>query len=238
MYSELALLWEEWLGVKTNNEKEAIENSVQNKGADEYRKLMSAAFRRAFELLKPGRWMTVEFSNTKASVWNNIQSAMAEAGFIVANVSALDKKKGSFKAVTTPTAVKQDLVISAYKPNGGFEDRFSSEATTEEGVWDFVRTHLMYLPVTKKQAGELIAVPERDPRILFDQMVAFYVRKGYPVLFLARNFNLVYDKDLLNEMACFFCLSKRLSTTKNALLSSVLFRDLFLCQMNPQRLSG
>jgi DNA modification methylase len=181
MYSELALLWEEWLRIKTDNATEAIENSAQKKGPEEYRKLMTSAFKRAYDLLKPGRWMTVEFSNTQASVWNNIQTAMAEAGFIVANVSALDKQKGSFKAVTTPTAVKQDLVISAYKPNGGFEERFTKEAFTEEGVWDFVRTHLKYLPVTKPQGELLQFVPERDPRILFDQMVAYYVRKGYPV---------------------------------------------------------
>lgn len=183
MYSELALLWEEWLGVKTNSEKEAIENSFQNKGVDEYRKLMSAAFERAYKLLKPGRWMTVEFSNTKAAVWNSIQTALTEAGFIVASVSALDKKKGSFKAVTTPTAVKQDLVISAYKPNGGFEERFQNEAQTEEGVWDFVRTHLKYLPITKRDPikNTLIPVTERDPRIIFDQLVAFYVRKGFPI---------------------------------------------------------
>lgn len=82
----------------------------------------------------------------------------------------------------TPTAVKQDLVISAYKPNGGFEDRFQKEATTEEGVWDFVRTHLKYLPVVKRGTStHLIAVTERDPRILYDQVVAYYVRKGYPV---------------------------------------------------------
>ena len=80
-----------------------------------------------------------------------------------------------------PTAVKQDLVISAYKPNGGFEERFHKEAQTEEGVWDFVRTHLKYLPVTKQQGASVQFVPERDPRILFDQMVAYYVRKGYPV---------------------------------------------------------
>lgn len=188
MYSELALLWEEWIGAKTNSEKEAIENDVQNKGSAEYRKLMTASFRRAFDLLKPGRWMTVEFSNTKASVWNSIQSAIAEAGFIVANVSALDKKKGSFKAVTTPTAVTQDLVISAYKPNGGFEERFLKEAQSEEGVWDFVRTHLGYLPVTKLQGGLLQFIPERDPRILFDQMVAFYVRKDYPVPISSQEF--------------------------------------------------
>ena len=48
---------------------------------------------------------------------NSIQEAMQKAGFIIANVAALDKKQGSFKAVTSTTAVKQDLVISAYKPS-------------------------------------------------------------------------------------------------------------------------
>ena len=189
-YSELNTIWENWLKVITNNKPEAIENSVQGKGPNEYRQLMTSCFKEAFRVLKPGRWMTVEFSNTKASVWNNIQAAISEAGFIVANVSALDKKQGSFKAVTTPTAVKQDLIISAYKPNGGFEERFLKEATTEDGVWDFVRTHMKYLPVTKKQAGNMVPVPERDPRILFDQVVAFYVRKGYPVPISSPEFQL------------------------------------------------
>ena len=187
-YSELNFLWESWLKVFTNNEPEAIENKVQGKGLTEYRQLMLLCFKEAYRVLKPGRWMTVEFSNTKASVWNSIQTAITEAGFIVANVSALDKKQGSFNAVTTPTALKQDLVISAYKPNVGFEECFQKEAQTEEGVWEFVRSHLKYLPVTKLQGALLQMVPERDPRILFDQMVAYYVRKGYPVPLSSQEF--------------------------------------------------
>jgi DNA modification methylase len=189
-YSELNFLWESWLKVITNNRPEAIENSVQHKGPLEYRSLMAACFKEAYRVLKPGRWMTVEFSNTKASVWNSIQTAINEAGFIIANVSALDKKQGSFKAVNTPTAVKQDLVISAYKPNGGFEERFQEEAKTEEGVWDFTRTHLKYLPVTKKHGNELIAIPERDPRILYDQVISYYVRKGYAVSIDSQEFQI------------------------------------------------
>lgn len=181
MYSELNYLWESWLKILTNNRSEAIENKTQGKGPNEYRQLMTACFKEAHRVLKPGRWMTVEFSNTKAAVWNSIQTALVEAGFIVANVSALDKKQGSFNAVTNTTSVKEDLVISAYKPNGGFEERFLSEAVTEEGVWDFVRTHLGYLPVVKNKGNELVPIPERDPRILFDQVVGYYVRKGYPV---------------------------------------------------------
>ena len=111
-----------------------------------------------------------------------------EAGFIVANVSALDKKQGTFNAVTNTTSVKQDLVISAYKPNGGLEERFQREAQNEEGVWDFVRTHLKYLPITKLQGALLQFISERDPRILFDQMVAFYVRKGHLVPISSQEF--------------------------------------------------
>ena len=190
MYSELNFLWESWLRVKTNNKEEAIENRTQKKRSAEYRQLMADCFTETYRSLKPGRWMTVEFSNTKAAVWNSIQIALTEAGFIVANVSSLDKKQGSFNAVTNTTSVKQDLIISAYKPNGGFEERFVDEVQTEEGVWDFVRTHLKYLPVIKKQGGGLVPVPERDPRILFDQMVAYYVRKGYQLPISSQEFQL------------------------------------------------
>ena len=181
MYSELSYLWESWLSILTNNKTEAIENKSQVKDINDYRELMILCFKEAYRALKPGKWMTVEFSNTRASVWNSIQNAISDAGFIVGNVSVLDKQHGGVKAMTNPTNVKQDLVISAYKPNGGFEERFLKEAQTEEAVWDFVRTHLQYLPVIKRQGALMQVIPERDPRILFDQMVAYYVRKGYPV---------------------------------------------------------
>ena len=181
MYSELNFLWESWLGVCTDNHSEAVESKDQGKSLDEYRKLMTQGFAEACRVLKPGRWMTVEFSNTKASVWNAIQTALQEAGFVVANVSAIDKKKGSFKAVTTTTAVKQDLIISAYKPNGGLEERFVRNPHSEDSVWDFVRTHLGYLPTTKIKNGALEFVAERDPRIIFDRMVAWFVRHNSPV---------------------------------------------------------
>lgn len=181
MYSELNFLSESWSGVMTNTKVEAIESRSQGKCLDDYRRLMSESFTEAYRILKPGRWMTVEFSNTKASVWNSIQTSLQEAGFIVANVSALNKKQGSFNAVNNKTSVKQDLVISAYKPNGGLEERFSNSGGNEESVWDFVRTHLSYLPVVKSQGDELAYISERDPRIIFDRMVAWFVRHNLPV---------------------------------------------------------
>ena len=178
-YSELNTLWEPWLGVITNIKEEAIENSVQEKKLDDYRKLMKSAFSECYRVLKPGHWVTVEFSNTKAAVWNTIQSALTDAGFVVANVSALDKKQGSFKAYTSPTAVKQDLVITAYKHSD--LTVFNREKKSADNVWDFISNHLLYLPVTKVQNNELVKVIERDSRILFDQVVTYYIKNSYSV---------------------------------------------------------
>jgi len=187
-YSELSFLWESWLKITTNNAEEAIENKSTGKSLGDYRALMARCFSEAYRVLKPGRWMTVEFSNTQAAVWNSIQTALQEAGFVVANVSALDKKQGSFKAITTTTAVKQDLVISAYKPNGGLEERFAKAGGSEDSAWDFVRTHLKYLPTVKIKDGQIEYVAERDPRIIFDRLVAWFVRHSFPVPISSQEF--------------------------------------------------
>lgn len=192
-YAELNFIVEAWHGVMTQAKLDAIvdrakENRAAQKSVDDYRRLMADCFKEYFRVLKPGRWMTVVFSNTQAAVWNSLQTAMQEAGFVVANVSALDKQQGSFKAVTTAVAVKQDLVISAYKPNGGLEQRFAERGATPESAWDFVQTHLKQLPVMKVRGGELEFVAERDPRILFDRMVAWFVRHSAPVPLSSQEF--------------------------------------------------
>lgn len=180
-YSELNFIWESWLKVQTNNSSEAIVNSVQNKGIQEYKLLLEKCFKNYYRVLKPGRWMTVEFSNSHASIWNAIQEAILKAGFVIANVSVLDKKQGSFKAVTTTTAVKQDLVISAYKPKQENIEKMRREQNTEESAWTFVRQHLEQLPVFIGHKGEAQIIAERTPRILFDRMVAYHVQNGLPV---------------------------------------------------------
>lgn len=174
-YSDLNYFIESWRNIFTNTKDEAIIDRVKQKGLMDYMSLMQASFNEYYRIIKPGRWITVEFSNTKSSVWNGIQTALTSAGFVVANVAALDKQLNTFQAVNSSTAVKQDLVISAYKPSGGFEERFLG-GSESDGVWEFIRTHLGYLPVFKKQGDELVKINERDPRILFDQVVSYFVK--------------------------------------------------------------
>jgi DNA modification methylase len=178
MYSELNYIWESWLKVLTNSSPEAIENQAQDKTLFDYQTIMTSCFREYYRIIKPGCWMTVEFHNAKNSVWNSIQEALQVAGFVIADVRTLDKQQGSFKQVTASAAVKQDLIISCYKPNGGIEERFSKLSGTEEGVWDFVRTHLKQLPKLVIEKGKMQIVAERQNYLLYDRMVAFYLQRN------------------------------------------------------------
>lgn len=180
MYSELNLIWESWLKVRTENKTEAIENKFQGKSLFDYQNLMTQSFQEFYRLLKPNKWMTIEFSNTSASVWNTIQNAIQKAGFVVANVAALDKQQGSFKSVSTVTAVKQDLVISCYKPPVSIS-KIENLNNLDKDIWDFIYSHLEHLAIHATKNNSTTAIIERSPKILFDRLIAFYVQRNLPV---------------------------------------------------------
>ena len=203
-YSELSFLWETWLKVITNNSKEAICNDVQGKGLLEYQDLMTRSFSEFYRILKPNRWMTVEFHNSKNSVWNAIQEGLQRAGFIIADVRTLDKKQGSFKQVTTSSAVKQDLVISAYKPKNSLKQSLLLEAGTEETAWTFVRQHLENIPVVVIKDDKIEVVAERQAYLLFDRMVAYHIMQGIPVPLDATDFYKGLDERFLKRDNMYF----------------------------------
>lgn len=180
-YADLNILVESWHRVITDTKPEAIVDRVRQKGIPEYQHLMKDCFAEYYRVLKPGRWMTVVFSNSRAAVWNAIQVALQQVGFVVAEVTALDKVQGSFQQVMSTNVVKQDLIISAYKPNGGLEDRFNRTGATSDSAWDFVQTHLKQLPVVKVTNGdfpELLNIVERYPHRIYDRMASWFIRHG------------------------------------------------------------
>ncbi len=204
-YSELNFLWESWLKVYTNNHEEAIVSKSQRKDIQEYTSLMKKCFHEYYRVLKPGRWLTVEFHNSRNAVWNAIQEAVGAVGFVISDVRTLDKKKGTTKQLSyTSGAVKQDLVISAYKPTMDLEESFRLGAGTENAMWNFVREHLEKLPVfvTKDRMTEVIS--ERQSYLLFDRMVAFHVQRGIRVPFSAAEFYTgLEERFVFRDSMCF-----------------------------------
>lgn len=203
-YSELSFVWETWLKAKTNNKTEAIVNKVQGKGMVEYQSLMTECFNEYYRVLKPGRWMTVEFHNSKNVIWNAIQEALQKSGFVVADVRTLDKQQGSFKQMTSTAAVKQDLVISAYKPKESFKREFLSHVGSQQTAWDFIRQHLERLPIVVNKSGKIEIIAERQAFLLFDRMVAYHIMNGISVPLDAADFYKGLDEKFLKRDNMYF----------------------------------
>ena len=188
-YSELNFLHEAFHRVFTNRPSEAIVSKTQQKDLFEYQRLMTSCFAEYRRVLKPGRWITIVFHNSKNVVWNGIQEALLVAGFVVADVRVLDKKQGTFNQVLAQGSVKKDLVISAYKPDQALEEGFHLRQGGEEGAWEFVRGHLRQLPVYVPRDGLTETVVERQRDLLYDRMVAFHVQRGVTVPLSAADFH-------------------------------------------------
>lgn len=205
-YSELSFLWEAWLKVKTNNSEEAIINDSQGKSLVEYQQLMTNCFKAYYDALKPNHWMTVEFHNSQNSVWNAIQESLLRAGFVVADIRTLNKKQGTFQQTTAQGTVKQDLVISAYKPKEKFRKEFEDNAGSEETVWAFVRQHLANLPVVvdADHDGKIDIISDRQAYLLFDRMVAYHIMNGIPVPIDASDFYKGLDEKFLKRDGMYF----------------------------------
>lgn len=182
-YSELNFIWESWLKVHTNNKTEAIINGTQKKALLDYHTLIAQCIREYARVLKPNRWITVVFHNSSSAVWNALQESIGQAGLIVADIRVMDKGKMSSKQITSRAAVKQDLVISAYKPTESFVREFQEHAGDPEMAWKFVRQHLANVPIVAdgNRDGKLDIITERQDYLLFDRMVAWHIMNGIPV---------------------------------------------------------
>jgi DNA modification methylase len=204
MYSELSFLYECWLKVFTNQKHEAIVSSAQEKTLADYQTLMIECFRELRRVLKPGRWITVAFHNSKNAVWNSIQEGLGQAGFVVADVRIIDKGQGTYKQMTTVGAVDKDLAITAYRPDIQLEQKFSLTAGTADGVWAFTRNHLQQLPVvvSRGQVAELIA--ERRKYLLYDRMVAFHVQHGVTIPISASEYYVELDERFPERDSMYF----------------------------------
>lgn len=208
MYSELNSISESWLKIWSNNKEEAIENKHQNKTTSDYQSIMASCFKEFYRLLKPGKWMTVEFSNTSAAVWNAIQYAITSSGFIISNVSALDKVHGGIKCMRYTTSVKEDLVISCYKPHDGFRQSLVQMTNNHEGVWTFITEHLLHLPIHLKKDNSTTSIIERNPKILYDRLISYYVQQGFSIPIDAQDFQKGLRERFIERDEMFFTASQ------------------------------
>lgn len=195
MYSEMNFIWESWLKVFTNNSKEAIINNSQHKDIVSYFDLMYSSFKEYYRVLKPNRWITVVFHNSKSAVWNVLQNALSKSGFIISQVSILDKQQGTKNQMITLGAVEKDLVISAFKPKSDFDIRLisSSGANFEK---EFIDEFLSNQPLSP--------AIERIEKMLYSKMLSFYIQRGYEINMDARSFYQMLSNNFIEQDGFWF----------------------------------
>jgi len=153
-YADCAMLWENWLGARTNEQKELVVNERRTGGdfktLEKYGKLMADAFSEMFRVLKPGRFALVEFNNSDGAVFDVVKRAIAEAGFQIEGMFVFDKGVKTFKQLKGTNqgeaVVDKDVMFTLAKPSVASPNRRSEDYDLEHQLADAVREYLQNLP--------------------------------------------------------------------------------------------
>jgi 16S rRNA G966 N2-methylase RsmD len=104
-YLELDYLWASWLGFKPDFDDEIIISDSpdrKEKNFDMYGKMLSAAFREIYRVLKKGKYLTVTFHNTDIQIYNLIISTVVLAGFDLERIIYQPPARTSPKGLLAP----------------------------------------------------------------------------------------------------------------------------------------
>ena len=138
-YMELSTIWASWLKGEKNDprfelrfDKEITINENQHKDFDYYHKMLKASFEQVFNVLEPGRWLTVTFHNTDIKIYNSIIKAVVLAGFDLEKIIYQSPAVVSAKALLQPYgSAVGDYYIRFKKPEKKEELLSESEIDKE-----------------------------------------------------------------------------------------------------------
>jgi hypothetical protein len=121
-YGALNFLWEAWRGCDLEWRKSEITISEDGDlSYADWRDRMRRSMSECFDVLKPGRWISVCFHG-EVDLWESINDIMAEIGFISSQADEtvfIDTDQKSYNQITGETSKKRDLVLSWRKPKPG-----------------------------------------------------------------------------------------------------------------------
>jgi len=195
-YSDMSLFHEAWLRNITDNEKEAVIHTCGNKKeneAERYENILQLSFQEAYRILKPGKYMSVVFGNSRGGIWTLILRALREAGFdsVPDNVAILDKGQRSVKGLSSgsESVITVDLIMTVKKPakkhknnsngiwNQAEPERLIKAAIEEAGNGDSKNPSYVYANVLREAIRQHLLV---DNLHLSDVLIALR-KAGYSV---------------------------------------------------------
>lgn len=152
-YAEVNQINELWLEKPTEREREIIISASQNKGIQDYQRMLSKVFSEIKRVLKDSAFAAVVFHAAKAQIWISFEESISYAGLNIELTNILDKKQASFKQVVSEVAVQGDpllLLSKGTQKESAFENEeeilervvLSMEA---ENIFDERRAYSLYV---------------------------------------------------------------------------------------------
>ena len=149
-YLELDYVWASWMKFQMNFEDEIIvsDSPIRGKDCEIYEKMLNAAFAEIFKVLKPGKYMTVTFHNTKIKYWNSLIRAVVLAGFRLEKITYQPPARASPKGLLHPYgSAVGDYYIRFRKPE-------KTEKLRAEREVDKKRYELIVVETAKRLIAE------------------------------------------------------------------------------------
>jgi len=116
-YSELNLVWESWLGLKTNHAEEIIVNKEHSKDESFYEEKMNIVFSELNRVLKKEGILTLIFHHPKPDHWGIIQRVTTKNKFILLNKTPIQirSKSRTHSQINTSKPVQGFLALNFMK---------------------------------------------------------------------------------------------------------------------------
>ncbi len=152
-YAEVNQINELWLDKTTERNEEIIISASQNKGIQEYQKMLTSVFSEIKRVLKNSSYAAVVFHAAKAQIWSAFEDAITDAGLNVLMTNILDKKQASFKQIVSKSSVQGDPLLLLNKGVRNDHTHEKEEAImerviaslTNEDAFDERRAYSLYV---------------------------------------------------------------------------------------------
>jgi DNA modification methylase/predicted RNA-binding Zn-ribbon protein involved in translation (DUF1610 family) len=173
---EMNQVWENWLTYDVGwEEDEIIVCKARGISEEIWYTKMVEAFREAYRILKPGRWMTLTYHDISTGTWHLVQDAASDAGFIPDSSTKavfIETRQKAEKQYRSDINInKRDLVINFRKPKSGEAASIititdnEDKTTFNEKVHQIIRDYLGANPGSTKDH-------------VYDEVVSRMVRSG------------------------------------------------------------
>jgi DNA modification methylase len=168
-YSELSFIWNSWLNLVYNNDKEVIINPKQDKNADDFLESIEIFIRNSYRVLKNGGKFTLCFQNKSIDIWYSILELIKENGFNLFDIKIYETVGSTYNQNWAKFSPKNDLYVTFIK------------AQKNENL---INSSIDYLSLIKEVKTGLKEINKDSTALTYDVFIATVIHKlfnGYHI---------------------------------------------------------